>query len=228
MHGKLLSPPPSLKRFDYDPSWILYQDQELLVVNKPSGLLSVPGRGPNNAHCLLELLQAEFQNALIVHRLDMDTSGLMVLARDANAHRHLSRQFENRQTRKQYLALCSGRICQDQGEVCLPMRCDWPQRPRQIVDCLHGKFAHTQWQTLQQFSEHFSVLLTPITGRSHQLRVHMQMLGHPILGDNLYADSYALKGASRLMLHAYRLGFIHPSSGRWLDFEQEPDFLYLA
>ncbi|CAN8142386.1 Dual-specificity RNA pseudouridine synthase RluA [uncultured Thiomicrorhabdus sp.] len=218
MHPYLRPLPAILKPFEYDPSWVLYADDEIIVANKPSGLLSVPGRGDDKQECLLSHLQTNYADALIVHRLDMDTSGLMVLARNKEAHRNLSRQFQERQTHKRYHALCTGIISQLQGIISLPMRCDWERRPLQMVDFIHGKFAKTEWRLLQQHPNHFSVELTPITGRSHQLRLHMQMLGHPILGDNLYADQFALQQAKRLCLHAQYLAFSHPATDQWLEF----------
>ncbi|MBO1924207.1 RluA family pseudouridine synthase [Thiomicrorhabdus sp. 6S3-12] len=224
MHANLRAPAITLKNFEYDPSWVLYSDPDIIIANKPSGMLSVPGRGADKQECLLSHLQTRFPDALIVHRLDMDTSGLMVLARSKDAHRHLSRQFQDRQTRKRYHAVCCGIISQDHGEIHLPMRCDWERRPLQMVDFIHGKSAHTQWRVMRQFSDRFSVELTPITGRSHQLRLHMKMLGHPILGDNLYADPHSLKMAPRLLLHAQHLAFTHPENGEWLSFTQDADF----
>ncbi|BBP46276.1 RNA pseudouridine synthase [Thiosulfatimonas sediminis] len=224
MHPYLRPPAAVLKPFTYDPNWVVYADDEILIVNKPSGLLSVPGRGDDKQECLLSHLHNTYPDALIVHRLDMDTSGLMVLARNKAAHRDLSRQFQDRKTAKRYQALCSGIISQNSGQIALPMRCDWERRPLQMVDFLLGKGAHTQWRLLKQYTHYFSVELTPTTGRSHQLRLHMQMLGHPILGDNLYADHYALHQAPRLCLHAEYLGFTHPSRQRWLEFSIAADF----
>lgn len=224
MHPYLRPLPPVLKSFEYDPSWVLFADDAIIVANKPSGLLSVPGRGADKQECLLSHLKQSYPDALIVHRLDMDTSGLMVLARNKEAHRHLSRQFQERQTQKRYNALCSGIISQSKGSVCMPMRCDWERRPLQRVDFVHGKHAQTEWQVIQQHNHHFSIELTPVSGRSHQLRLHMQMLGHPILGDNLYADYYALQQAERLCLHAQYLAFTHPTNQQWLGFSIPPEF----
>jgi tRNA pseudouridine32 synthase/23S rRNA pseudouridine746 synthase len=184
----------------------------------------VPGRSAQNQECLFTHLQPHYPNAKIVHRLDMDTSGIMVLALNADVHRQLSRQFEMRQTQKTYHAVCAGRPSQTQGHINLPMRCDWERRPRQIVDFTWGKHAQTHWQMLQQFDDAFWVELTPITGRSHQLRVHMKTLGHPILGDNLYADRIALHQAPRLLLHAKSLTFTHPVTLQTLHIDQPADF----
>jgi len=210
--------------FTYSEDWIVYSDEDILVVNKPSGLLSVPGRGPDKQECLGYHLQQDFGELYIVHRLDMDTSGLMVLAKNKEAHRHLSRQFQERETEKSYHAICSGIPSQQQGSIKLPMRCDWERRPLQMIDFKQGKGAETHWQVLEQFEHHFLVELTPITGRSHQLRLHMKSLGHPILGDNLYADAKSLASSARLLLHAKSLSFNHPSSGKWMQFDIEAHF----
>ena len=210
--------PIQLKPFDYDPSWVLYADNDILIANKPSGLLSVPGRGPDKQLSLVNLLTTEFPDIRIVHRLDMDTSGIMVLALNAESHRALSRQFQDRHTQKRYIAVCSGILEQESGESHLPMRCDWENRPLQMIDFIHGKYAHTQYLLVKQFTNRFKVALTPVTGRSHQLRLHMQMLGHPILGDNLYADNWSLMASPRLQLHAAYLAFTHPSTGEFLEF----------
>ncbi len=214
----------TLKSFTFSEQWILHVDDDIIVVNKPSGMLSVPGRGPDKQECLVSHIQTRYPEALIVHRLDMDTSGLMVLARSKEAHRHLSRQFQERQTQKSYAAVCIGKPSQQSGKICLPMRCDWERRPLQMVDFVHGKYAETHWQRLEQYPQCFFVQLTPITGRSHQLRLHMKSLGHPILGDNLYADPISLNLSERLMLHAQALSFTHPTSQAWLDFTCPAEF----
>lgn len=222
------NPPPELRLFQFESNWILYQDEEIAVINKPSGLLSVPGRGPGKELSLLTLLNEYYQSSeiRIVHRLDMDTSGIMVIAKTANAHSALSRQFQERQTQKLYEAVCTGRLKKLNGYCKLPIRCDWQNRPLQMVDFLYGKPCETQWQKIQQGKNQFLVELKPITGRSHQLRLHMKMLGHPILGDNLYADKTTLDTSDRLMLHAKSLGFFHPSNQKWLEFEK-PSYFYL-
>lgn len=203
----------------------MHDDPWLLVVNKPSGLLSVPGRQRPAEHSLIGQVQRHWPSARIVHRLDMDTSGLMVLARDADTHRQLSRAFEQRQVDKTYQAWCFGRPSQSQGTLCLPQICDWPNRPRQKIDMRHGKPTRTQWQLtteptpLSPRHQAFQVDLTPITGRSHQLRLQMASLGHPILGDNLYAPAMIQGLSTRLMLHARYLGFVHPHTGRSMQFD---------
>ena len=218
-----MHPLPSTQ-FQFESSWIIYADDHLIVANKPSGLLSVPGRGVDKQECLLSHLLINFPDAKIVHRLDMDTSGLMVVARSAEVHRHLSRQFQERQTNKTYHAVCSGRLNQSSGYTNLPMRCDWERRPLQMIDFKQGKGAQTFWRVLHQDPESFLIELTPITGRSHQLRLHMKSLGHPILGDNLYADPHSLKLSNRLLLHAKTLSFTHPVTQELLSFDCPTNF----
>lgn len=213
-----------MKQFQFDPSWIIYIDEYLIVANKPSGLLSVPGRGPDKQECLLSHLTNLYPDAKIVHRLDMDTSGLIVVARSAEAHRHLSRQFQERKTQKTYHAICTGHPSLSKGVINLPMRCDWERRPLQMIDFKKGKGAQTYWKILKQHQNTFLVELTPITGRSHQLRLHMKSLGHPILGDNLYADPHSLLQDERLMLHAKTLNFTHPVTNQSLQFDCPSDF----
>lgn len=210
------------KQPDYNPPMdaldVLHYDDDLLVVNKPSGLLSVAGRAAHLSDCLEARAQAAFCDARIVHRLDMDTSGVMVMARNAPAHKHLGQQFEHRKTRKIYIARVWGIIEDDTGCVDLPLRCDWPNRPLQMVDHAQGKSAQTHWEVLTRADNVTRVKLTPITGRSHQLRVHMLEIGHSILGDDLYAHEDAFHAAERLQLHAETLEFVHPSSGASMTF----------
>ena len=196
-----------------DPLAILHEDHELLFVNKPAGLLSVPGKGVHLADCLLSRVQAAFPTALLVHRLDRDTSGVMVFALTPHAQRHLGLQSENRQTRKQYVARVAGRLTPKSGTVDLPIGVDWPNRPRQQVDHAKGRPAVTDWTVLRARDDESRVRLTPHTGRSHQLRVHMLALGHPILGDPFYAEGRA-RAFPRLMLHSERLRLRHPDGGR--------------
>ncbi len=213
------------EQFIFNDNWVLYSDDDIIVANKPSGLLSVPGRGDDKQECLGYHLSKIYDELFIVHRLDMDTSGLMVIARHKEAHRHLSRQFQERQTQKTYYAICAGKPSQAQGSIKLPMRCDWERRPLQMIDFKQGKSAETFWQIEQQNPNSFVVKLTPITGRSHQLRLHMKSLGHPILGDNLYADPDSLHAAKRLMLHAQTLSFTHPCTEKSMHFECLAEFL---
>lgn len=189
---------------------ILFHDEAVLVLNKPSGLLSVPGRRPENKDSLALRAQRWFDGARTVHRLDWETSGVSVLALDAAVHRELSRQFHDREVEKSYIAIVAGHLMPDEGEVALPLICDWPNRPRQMVDHENGRSALTRWQVVYREIDRTWLRLFPVTGRSHQLRVHMQALGHPILGDRLYADHHALHRAERLQLHAERLTFSHP------------------
>ena len=189
-------------------------DASLIVVEKPSGLLSVPGRGDDKQDCLIRRVQSEFPDALIVHRLDRDTSGLLVLARGKAMHRHLSLLFQNRLVEKRYVAIVAGKLAQNAGEINLPLTVDWPNRPRHIVDFANGKAALTRYR-VRHFSEaqqDSRLELIPETGRTHQLRVHLLALGHPILGDSLYADPARLAKANRLLLHAEYLAFEHPES----------------
>jgi tRNA pseudouridine32 synthase/23S rRNA pseudouridine746 synthase len=203
---------------------LLYVDEDLLVVDKPTLLLSVPGRGPEKQDCLVSRLAAEHGEILAVHRLDWETSGLMVLARNKKTHRELSIQFQQRAVFKQYIAVVFGRIEGEQGEVNLPLIVDWPNRPRQKVDYEEGKPSVTHWNLLERGANRSRLLLTPITGRTHQLRVHLLSIGHPILGDSLYAEEPALSMAERLCLHATVLKFHHPLTGVALEFESAPPF----
>ncbi|MGR3198370.1 MAG: pseudouridine synthase, partial [Paracoccus sp. (in: a-proteobacteria)] len=191
---------------------VIYADHEVLVVDKPAGLLSVPGRGEDRADCLIARLRAAFPTVLLVHRLDLDTSGVMVFALTPHAQRHLSKQFEERQTRKVYVARLAGRLEPKTGRVDLPLIVDWPNRPRQKVDHVEGRPAQTDWRVMRATDDETRVRLMPVTGRSHQLRVHMAQTGHPILGDTLYATGAAVDHP-RLMLHAESLRFRHPDSG---------------
>ena len=197
---------------------IIYVDDDILVVDKPSGLLSVPGKNVLNKDCLITRVQQQYPNAHIVHRLDMDTSGVMLLARGKANLSCLSRQFQERKAEKQYLAWVYGVLQDDKGEINLPLCCDWPNRPKQIVHYELGKPSLTRFEVLERNPVTFQtkVLLKPVTGRSHQLRVHMAELGHPISGCEFYAHQDALKQADRLQLHAWKLSFIHPSTGALL------------
>lgn len=200
---------------------VVYADAHLIVLNKPSGLLSVPGKGPALADCLSARAQAVWPDALVVHRLDMATSGLCVMARDTQAQRSLSQAFASRQTHKRYEAVVAGnpddtQPCADGWQLIdLPLMVDWPNRPRSKVCTDHGKPSLTRWRVLSRDAVHHTtrLLLAPVTGRTHQLRVHLMALGHPILGDTLYATGQALTGAPRLLLHATELGLPHPATG---------------
>ncbi|WP_197916815.1 RluA family pseudouridine synthase [Thiosulfatihalobacter marinus] len=206
-----------------DPLVILHEDSDIVVVDKPAGLLSVPGRGAHLADCLLSRVQAVFPTALLVHRLDRDTSGVMVFALTAHAQRTLSMQFEQRKTKKTYVARVAGHLAPRTGTVDLPLIVDWPNRPRQMVDHDNGKPAETDWRVLRQGDGESRVRLMPKTGRSHQLRVHMLAMGHPILGDPLYAEGAAAE-YPRLMLHSQELRLNHPESGRGIGFRARVPF----
>lgn len=203
---------------------ILYRDNDILVMDKPSGLLSVPGKELKHKDSLAVRVNRVFPTATVVHRLDMATSGIMLFALNKPAHKHIGQQFEKRLTKKCYLAKVYGNPGKDDGSIELPLICDWPNRPKQKVDRDNGKHALTHWQILERFEQHSLVKLTPVTGRSHQLRVHMLSLGHPILGDRLYAHESALAMAERLQLHATRLELEHPTTKEWLRFESKPEF----
>jgi len=207
---------------------IVYQDDDMVILNKSSGLLSVPGRLPEHQDCLQNRVQRVLPTATIVHRLDMATSGIMVMALNKPAHVAISRQFEQRQTAKCYIARVFGELKETQGSVDLPLICDWPNRPKQKVDHDNGKKSLTHYKVLsiKVDDELKSTLveLTPITGRSHQLRVHMLALGHPILGDRLYADEPALSMSKRLTLHAKYLSFTHPTTQEKIEFNSQCPF----
>ncbi len=202
---------------------LLHEDAHVVAVNKPAGLLSVPGRGAHLADCLLARLQAVFPDLLLVHRLDRDTSGVMVFALTPHAQRHLSQQFERRQARKSYVARLAGELMPRTGTVDLPLIVDWPNRPRQMVCHDRGKPALTDWRVLRHQGGTSRVRLAPKTGRTHQLRVHMAALGHPILGDPLYAEGPAADH-DRMMLHSEELRIKHPESAVSMRFRAAPDF----
>jgi tRNA pseudouridine32 synthase / 23S rRNA pseudouridine746 synthase len=215
------------RQFPYSPPpdtglALVYQDDALLCVNKPSGLLTVPGRGADMQDCLYSRVLARFPTALVVHRLDEATSGLVLFALNLEAQRALSRAFETRKVQKTYVALVHGLIAQDTGSINLPLLTDWPLRPLQKVDHEAGKPALTHWRVLARYAQANTtrVELTPETGRTHQLRVHMQALGHAIVGDALYGD--AARG--NLMLHAQELRLAHPLHNNPLELHIEASF----
>ncbi|QDY40953.1 bifunctional tRNA pseudouridine(32) synthase/23S rRNA pseudouridine(746) synthase RluA [Candidatus Pantoea soli] len=204
---------------------ILYQDAHIMVVNKPSGLLSVPGRLEEHKDSVMTRIQRDFPQAESVHRLDMATSGVIVVALNKAAERELKRQFREREPAKQYVARVWGHPAAEKGLIDLPLVCDWPNRPKQMVSQEHGKPAQTEYQVLAYDADNSArVLLRPITGRSHQLRVHLLALGHPILGDRFYAHDAALAMAPRLQLHAEVLTITHPAFGNSMTFRQPADF----
>ncbi|MFM9059194.1 MAG: RluA family pseudouridine synthase [Planctomycetaceae bacterium] len=202
-----------------DPRWIIHRDARLIVLDKPSGLLAVPGRGPDLQDCLSARVQRAFPTALVVHRLDRDTSGLMLMALDAEAQRHASGQFERREVRKTYECVVCGTPATDAGLIDLPISRDPARPPRYRIDHEHGRPSQTRWRVIDR-EEGAAIPGTtrlevePLTGRSHQIRLHLATLGHPILGDPLYADAATLALAPRLLLHATFLALAHPEDGR--------------
>lgn len=217
-----------MKPFEYAPPvtpvMIVHQDADLLLVDKPSGLLSVPGKAVEHADCLEARVKAVFPAALLVHRLDMDTSGLMVFALNKAAQRHLGLQFERRHVEKTYVAEVFGEVAGDMGEVNVPLIVDWPNRPLQKVCFDTGKPALTKWQVIGRNASQTRLVLTPHTGRSHQLRVHMREMGHVILGDRFYAKGEALAAADRLLLHSESLSLYHPDGGTRVRFNSPCPF----
>ncbi|MDE0950163.1 MAG: pseudouridine synthase [Halioglobus sp.] len=219
-----MQPPPYLVPHSKEEITILYEDSDLLLVRKPDLLLSIPGRHPLNKDCMITRLQQRYPTASIVHRLDLDTSGIMVVPLNKPTHAHISRQFQQREVNKTYHAIVYGVLASDEGEVNLPIASDWENRPRQMICQQRGKSALTHFEVLERFDDRTRLLLKPFTGRTHQLRIHMRELGHPILGCDMYAHETALGMAPRLMLHATILEFTHPSTGQWLRGECPADF----
>jgi tRNA pseudouridine32 synthase/23S rRNA pseudouridine746 synthase len=210
---------------------LVHVDASLLVLDKPAGLLSVPGRGEDKQDCLSTRVQAFYPDALVVHRLDMATSGLMLMARSVGIQRTLGALFERREVDKRYIAVVDGLPPPAQSPdgwslIDLPIIVDWPRRPLRIIDAELGKASQTRWRVLSQDSaaQTTRLELKPLTGRSHQLRVHLQALGHPILGDRLYAPEAVCAMAERLLLHACALAFTHPVSGEATRFESSTPF----
>lgn len=189
---------------------LLHRDADFLVFDKPSGLLSVPGRHPALADSLLTRVQKEYPQALIIHRLDKDTSGVVLMSRNRKAHAFVAAQFEARTTSKSYVAEVWGRLENDEGMIDLPLAIDPENKPRHRVDPDHGKPAQTRWQVIGRGDHTTRLRLFPLTGRTHQLRVHMKAIGHVILGDEFYAEGEALSAAGRLLLHAEHLSFRRP------------------
>lgn len=203
---------------DYQPPtspWlsVIHRDEHILVLDKPSGLLAVPGKPEAHGDCLQERARKFYRGAMTVHRLDKDTSGVVVMGLTRKAHADLSKQFETRETTKTYIARVWGQIEGEQGLIDLPLAADWENRPKQIVDHENGRPAQTVWEVIAREENTTRLRLTPATGRSHQLRVHLLSLGHPILGDVFYAQGPALEMSDRLQLHAETLTFIHPGLG---------------
>ena len=204
---------------------LIYADEFLLAVGKPAGLLSVPGRGEDKIDSLATRVRAEYPDALVAHRLDRDTSGLILFPQGADMHRRISMMFEKREMQKSYVAVVMGKLEPGQGEVNMPLMVDWPNRPRQMVDAATGKPSLTRYQVLSYdaASNTSRVSLEPITGRTHQLRVHMSASGHPILGDTLYGGN-ADGWTERLLLHAHTLDFRHPVTGESLSLVSDLPF----
>ncbi|MGX9459913.1 bifunctional tRNA pseudouridine(32) synthase/23S rRNA pseudouridine(746) synthase RluA [Shewanella sp. A14] len=204
---------------------ILHQDKDIIVLNKPSGLLSVPGREAIYHDSIYSRVLVEHPNAQIVHRLDMATSGVIVVALRRSAERELKRQFRERETTKTYFARVAGHVSADVTKIDLPLICDWPNRPKQKVDHNVGKASTTLVEIVSYAAKSTLVKLTPVTGRSHQLRVHMMALGHPILGDGFYADPLAKSQSPRLLLHAAMLSISHPYTQELIHFESPAEFM---
>jgi tRNA pseudouridine32 synthase/23S rRNA pseudouridine746 synthase len=200
---------------------LIHADDHLLVWDKPSGLHTVPAKPPGPADCLEARARAAFPDALLVHRLDRDTSGVVVMARTKLAQRHLGWQFERRQVGKTYVARVAGEVADDAGCIELPLICDWPNRPRQMVSFERGKAAVTDWRVLAREAGATRLELRPLTGRSHQLRVHLAEIGHPILGDPLYGHA---ESADRLQLHAVAIAFRNPDGGATVTFRADVPF----
>lgn len=213
-------PPPPL-----GPLTTVFEDDAIIIVDKPAFLLSVPGRGPTKQDSVLYRLEQQNPAVRLLHRLDLDTSGLMVFAKEAAYQAELARHFQARRIYKAYSAVVEGWITEDAGRVELPIVADWERRPRQKICHDTGKYSLTEFKVLARTNERTTrVLLYPITGRSHQLRIHTQSIGHPILGCDLYAPPEVLAKSPRLLLHATSLGFHHPRTGLWCTFESPPPF----
>ena len=207
---------------------VIHEDSDLLVLDKPAGLLCVPGRGEDKQDCLSARAQARWTDALVVHRLDMATSGLVLMARSVTMQRALGDAFAQRRVRKRYEAIVDGLmpVSEDWSLIDAPLGPDWPRRPLQKIDALNGKPSRTRWRVKRLLPERPAshLWLEPLTGRTHQLRVHLLSIGHPILGDALYGSEEIRRSADRLLLHASELELIHPADGRVLRFESPPPF----
>lgn len=213
----------------YDPPMepyleVLYADEDLIALHKPSGLLSVEGRPENHKDCLIRRAKETYPSASVVHRLDRDTSGVIVMAMHLDSHRHISKQFELRETSKTYVARLEGLVAEDRGTINLPLIVDWPNRPRQKVCHEEGREAITHFEVLEREKNATRVAFYPVTGRSHQLRVHALEIGHPILGDSIYATEAGQAAADRLQLHAKTLTLRHPVTEEELVFEAPVPF----
>ncbi len=212
--------------FEHTPHGIpvIYRDETIVVLDKPSGLLSVPGIGIEKRDCVAVRVASAVEGARIVHRLDRDTSGVMIMANDKDSHRELSRQFQDREVEKTYEAVVFGEVKKDFGMIDLPIRKDMENRPRQCVDHEQGKPSLTNWKVIERKGDRTRLALYPKTGRSHQLRLHLREIGHPILGDDLYATPEQQDMAPRLMLHAVLLRVVHPVTLESMTFESTVPF----
>ncbi len=206
-------------------------DDYFVAIEKPAGMLTVPGRGPENADCLLVRVQVDIPNALVVHRLDMATSGIVLFARGLSSQREFSRMFRERLIHKQYIAIVQGEPAHNAGLIDLPIAKDWPNRPRHVIDLEQGKPSQTNYRVLSRHGSHARLELIPITGRSHQLRVHLKHLGHPIVGDPLYGTEPSPETSgetspqhNRMLLHASRLQFVHPFTAKSIELVSPPAF----
>lgn len=222
----MLNPVPAT--YDYRPPtdpWltVIHADEDIVVLDKPSGLLSVAGKDPALADCLEARVKDRWPTAAMAHRLDKDTSGVLVMCLNKKALGHVGQEFEQRRAKKSYVARVWGDMEGESGLVDLPLATDWENKPRQRVDYERGRASKTEWRVEQRESGITRVRLNPLTGRTHQLRVHMLALGHPILGDQFYATGEALAAADRLQLHAEELGFNHPRGG-WVEFRVPAPF----
>ena len=216
---------------DPQPLRCLHADDALLVLVKPAGLLSVPGRGADKQDCASARAQQQWPGALVVHRLDMATSGLLLMARTPEVQRALGHAFAQREVEKHYQAIVQGCMSAPEsqggwGDIELPIAADWERRPLRVIDHERGKPSHTRWRVLamDEAAQTTRLELSPITGRTHQLRLHLAAIGHAILGDALYADTTTQARAPRLLLHATRLAFTHPTNGAWVQYALPPDF----
>ncbi len=215
----MLNPMPD--SFSYTPPtepWltVLHADSDLVVLDKPSGLLSVPGKDPRLGDSLEARVRERWATAALAHRLDKDTSGLLVMCLTKKALGHVGQEFEQRRAKKTYIARVWGEVAGEEGLIDLPLATDWENKPRQCVDWENGRPSQTRWRVIGRETGATRLELTPLTGRTHQLRVHLLAIGHPILGDVFYATGAALDAAERLQLHAHSLGFNHPSGG-WFE-----------
>jgi tRNA pseudouridine32 synthase/23S rRNA pseudouridine746 synthase len=208
--------PPHVVPHNPEQPRIIHEDPHLLLIHKPDLLLSVPGRHPINRDCMITRLQQRYPEVLLVHRLDLDTSGIMILARDKPTQSALSRLFQERAVSKRYRAWVHGEVKDDSGTIDLPIARDWDNRPLQRICAIDGKASLTHYRVLERRPAATLLELLPVTGRSHQLRIHCRELGHPIYGCDMYAPPAVLGSAPRLMLHATRIAFRHPATGREL------------